>query len=263
MNTSVSAVQAVLSHGRQTQVMKSWFALFFYCCLGCPDIDECSDNYFLNEYCGTNTFCTNTIGSFSCDCQLGHEAWVPGQGCCATNTEDSSCASDPGGTCQLTGDQGSLTSQPPDQSLYNNGVNSHWHIRSINWKFSCAYFRKLIFRVPNGKIIELTFTKFDVRLTNFIYDGSINIFFLKDWVGIWLSDSGVGVMFHWILWREAGGIFGCSGNNSLIIMSQITLTRWSILCSDSMTNYQRDSWEIAERQLRDCWETAERLLRDC
>ena len=87
--------------------------------------------------------------------------------------------------------------------------------------------KRRIFRVPNGKIIELTFTKFDVRLTYTIHNESISTFFFKDWVRIWLSDSGVGVMFHWILWREAGGIFGFSGNKeavqcSFIIMSQIT-----------------------------------------
>lgn len=80
---------------------------------------------------------------------------MPGQGCCATDME-SSCASEPEGTCQLSADQGILNSHSLGQSLYSNGVNSHWHIR-----------------VPDGKIIELIFEIFDVRLTLFTMDPEI------------------------------------------------------------------------------------------
>ena len=141
--------------GGKNKICEAVYLLSFYLCAGCLDVDECADNYFSTEYCGANTECTNTIGSFSCECQLGHEAWVPGQGCCVTDME-SSCASEPEGTCQLSADQGILNSHSLDQSLYSNGVNSHWHIR-----------------VPDGKIIELIFEIFDVRLTLFTMDPEI------------------------------------------------------------------------------------------
>ena len=118
--------------------IKSVSLLLIYFCAGCLDRDECSIDYFSNEYCGSNTECANTMGSFSCECQLGHGAWVPGQGCCSTDM-DSSCASEHEGTCHLSADQGILNSHSLDQSLYSNGVNFHWQIRLIKWKMSSKY----------------------------------------------------------------------------------------------------------------------------
>ena len=48
----------------------------------CFEIDECDiDNVFFNgsAYCGAETTCTNTVGSFTCTCLTGfisHTAWV-------------------------------------------------------------------------------------------------------------------------------------------------------------------------------------------
>ena len=48
--------------------------------LGCIDVDECLDDIIYNEYCGANTLCTNTIGSFYCGCLPGYHRWVAGEG---------------------------------------------------------------------------------------------------------------------------------------------------------------------------------------
>ena len=55
--------------------------------------------------------------------------WSLGQGCCAVDPE-ATCSS-PQGACLLTGYSGSLASHPSTQALYSNGINTHWHIRSI------------------------------------------------------------------------------------------------------------------------------------
>ena len=52
-----------------------------FCCIclskGCLDINECEDP----ASCGSNTICTNSVGSFSCACLPGYELWTAGQGC--------------------------------------------------------------------------------------------------------------------------------------------------------------------------------------
>ena len=55
--------------------------------------------------------------------------WSRGQGCCAVDPE-ASCSS-PQGACLLAADSGSLASHSSTQALYSNGINTHWHIRSI------------------------------------------------------------------------------------------------------------------------------------
>ena len=37
---------------------------------GCVNVDECTDGNFPN-YCGPNTICTDTVGSFTCACKPG------------------------------------------------------------------------------------------------------------------------------------------------------------------------------------------------
>jgi len=50
----------------------------------CVDIDECTDPRFIDAslaYCGQNTTCTNSIGSFSCPCNPGFTGFQGGVGC--------------------------------------------------------------------------------------------------------------------------------------------------------------------------------------
>ncbi len=57
----------------------------------CYDIDECSEDVGTGlQHCGSNTICTNSIGSFSCSCNSGYQNHVANQGCsdvdeCSTN----------------------------------------------------------------------------------------------------------------------------------------------------------------------------------
>ena len=137
--------------------------------LGCIDVDECLDDTIYNEYCGTNTLCTNTIGSFYCGCLPGYHRWVAGEGVNKFTTlianyflltfsfflikeltftssllsakkicslRQGCCASDTEDTCSssydpclLAAGTGILTSHSDTETQYSNNVQSHWHIR--------------------------------------------------------------------------------------------------------------------------------------
>jgi len=52
------------------------------------DIDECNDPRFSADtlaYCGVNTVCTNSHGSYSCPCVTGYESFVANVGCSDIN----------------------------------------------------------------------------------------------------------------------------------------------------------------------------------
>jgi hypothetical protein len=79
----------------------------------CKEIDECSTAVGTGlTYCGPNTDCTNTVGSFSCACSTGYQTHYAYAGCsdidecksnthlCLTNTD---CTNTDGGhncTCK-------------------------------------------------------------------------------------------------------------------------------------------------------------------
>jgi hypothetical protein len=84
----------------------------------CTDINECdptNTKMFGTKFCGQNTVCTNTIGSFTCTCNAGYENFTAWEGCvdkdecspggvnnCDVNT--AACWNTPGSfvcTCQL------------------------------------------------------------------------------------------------------------------------------------------------------------------
>ncbi|MFN9938502.1 MAG: calcium-binding EGF-like domain-containing protein, partial [bacterium] len=50
----------------------------------CTDINECdptNTKMFGTKFCGQNTVCTNTIGSFTCTCNAGYENFTAWEGC--------------------------------------------------------------------------------------------------------------------------------------------------------------------------------------
>ena len=57
--------------------------------VGCvTDINECTDGRSWATglpFCGSNTDCTNNIGSFSCSCKEGYENFVDNSGCSDIN----------------------------------------------------------------------------------------------------------------------------------------------------------------------------------
>ncbi|XP_023346081.1 fibrillin-1 [Eurytemora carolleeae] len=50
----------------------------------CVDVNECTQQETL-DYCGPNTNCVNTAGSFRCECKVGFEKLVPYEGCSDIN----------------------------------------------------------------------------------------------------------------------------------------------------------------------------------
>ena len=107
----------------------------------------------------------------------------------------------------------------PGQPLLHPGPlqqrDQHTLAHQVN-HLSIFGFFKILYRVPTGKTIELTFTKFDVRHLSYLsfkFERILYIFFFfKDWELLRSLNAGLGTVLHWIR-REAEREFGCSGND--------------------------------------------------
>ena len=64
------AYRRFVSAGQPCPQINLLFCVFH---LTCPDIDECkTEGGHFGNYCGKNTRCVNTPGSYRCDCLEGH-----------------------------------------------------------------------------------------------------------------------------------------------------------------------------------------------
>ena len=143
----------------------------------CEDINECAvDNghYEGSLYCGDNSVCANTVGSFTCSCNTGYTDFQPHAGCidinecdvggnnCQANTD---CWNTPGSflcACKI-GFTGSPTSKCYD---INECLDSDWNAcktndKVITYQFCDDAWQSLPLdsvNVKDGELIKYSFS---------------------------------------------------------------------------------------------------------